>query len=446
MVYGMDSYDLDFPDGLYDITLQFCELYFKEKGRRLFDVLIQNKTVLKEFEILAEEGFGHAVEKSFNKIRVKNGKIHLKFLRTTDNPSLAGIIICDSGTKKIIRKINCGGNVYKDYEADPGMMLIKTEKVRDLYVGDFYDDWARSEFGPEVAKSLAELFTKLDGGPFSTRAKITKLPRPAAWIGGPGGISVNNNSWDKEKEKYAFVDEMSALRPKIVGSGNLDRFDYWLNSFQFLKSIGEIGCTRGNLDKIIVEIDQVETSGIKKELAEKALEIRIELARQWEKMMTLLLQTVSTPGELGTVANCEQHVRRNNRGPRFLDFHDKKLTELIEKPLPESVNPTTSYVGSAKIIVPTQRSHIKQGEKLSITVILLDKNQPGSATLFWKEMGTEDYSKTPLKHKARSTYTVTLPPATGDAIEYYITAEMTGGLKLFWPATAPQLNQTVVIN
>lgn len=44
---------------------------------------------------------------------------------------------------------------------------------------------------------------------------------------------------------------------------------------------------------------------------------------------------------------------------------------------------------------------------------------------------------------ARAVYEAKLPLAQDD-FEYYVSAETAGGNQLIWPATAPQLNQTVV--
>ncbi|MCK4820011.1 hypothetical protein KA005_29875, partial [bacterium] len=363
-----------------------------------------------------------------------------------DNPSLAGIVIKDSKTSDIVRKVNCGGKHYKDYTTGPGLLHKKEQKSRDLPVEDFYLDWAGAEFGENVAESLAKIFIKLDGGEYSPRKKETNLPRPSDWIGGPGGILINKNPWNQEKDRYSFVEEMGALRSRVSGAGNLYRFDYWLNTFRFLRAVGEIGCMRGGLDRIMEKIESTKDGSKQDELARKAVEIRITLARQWEKMITLLLQTVETPGELGTVANCEQHVRRNNRAGRFLDLHDEKLEELLGEPLPAGIHPTTKYQGKERIIVLTRRSRLEKGEILTISVILLDNKQPRSTALYWRSMGENEYQKFVLDHEGRAVYSVTLPAASEDDIEYYIEAVMGNGNILYWPATAPELNQTIVVN
>jgi hypothetical protein len=50
----------------------------------------------------------------------------------------------------------------------------------------------------------------------------------------------------------------------------------------------------------------------------------------------------------------------------------------------------------------------------------------------------------PLQHAGRAVYSVECPDVR-DSLEYYLTAETAGGRQLAWPATAPALNQTVVI-
>ena len=447
MAYAMNDYYLKVPNGEYDLQLKFCELYFYEAGKRVFDIKIQDKLVISDLDIYKEVGFSTAFDKKVKNIKILNGILHIKFDRKQDNPSLTGIVIKDSKTSAVVKKINCGGKRFKDYETGPGLVQKKVQKSRDLPVEDFYKDWSMAEFGEEVTEPLANILIELDGGEYSPRKKETNLPRPSDWIGGPGGIKVNRIPWEEEKVKYNFVDEMAMFRGDINGAGNLSRFDYWLNTFRFLRSVGEIGCTRGSLDQVMEEIKENKEVSKMRALAAEAVKIRIAMARQWETMMTLLLQTVETPGELGTVANCEQHVRRNSNTDRFLDLHDQKLVEVLGKPLPSEIHPAQDYRGEQRLIVLTRRSRMEESESLQIPVILLDKAAPRSAALYWRYMGNGSYRKISLDHLARAVYSATLPPASGsEDIEYYIEAEMADGKKLYWPATAPELNQTVVVN
>jgi hypothetical protein len=79
-------------------------------------------------------------------------------------------------------------------------------------------------------------------------------------------------------------------------------------------------------------------------------------------------------------------------------------------------------------------------------VIVLDNERPKSAALHWRPMGHGGWRTIPLRHVDRGVHTVTLSPAKGDGIEYYIQATTSKGQRLIWPATAPEMSQTVVIH
>lgn len=88
---------------------------------------------------------------------------------------------------------------------------------------------------------------------------------------------------------------------------------------------------------------------------------------------------------------------------------------------------------------------VKQGESLTLKVIVLDHERPAAAALHWRPLGQGAYRQIALSHVARGVHRVTLPPAGDQSFEYYITATTAGGQQLAWPATAPQNNQTVVV-
>ena len=88
-------------------------------------------------------------------------------------------------------------------------------------VEDFYLDFARANFGDTVADPAGQLLAKMDG---------VHLPQASDWKNGPGDLVPNAAPWSEVKPRYAFVDELAALRPQVNGAGNLERFDYWLNT------------------------------------------------------------------------------------------------------------------------------------------------------------------------------------------------------------------------
>lgn len=426
-----EGYQLEIPNGTYTVTMKLVEPTFDAVGKRIFGINIQGKTIFDRVDIFEKAGKGRALDLDAKEVRVVDGRLNLQFIRITDSPCIAAISVIGmtDGVNQIpgqpyTRKINCGGQVWKDYEADQVASVTGIPgEQRSLGASAFYDDWTATNFGPEAATEISELFKKLDGKAF---------PEISGWGAGPGRVSVKNNPWVQEANRYTFVDIMEAIRPKIKGSGNLERFDYWLNTFRYTRAMAHFGCTVGELNQIMKGPDVDK---------KRALAIRQELARLWVEMIRFQIAAVDTPGEMGTIANLEQQSRG---AAQLLTKQDAALIKLLGTELPASCQPSKAYEGPARIIVPTVRTQVAPDEKLTLKIILPGVNQPISANLYWRTMGSGNYKAVPIKHIARSVYTVALPSTNKD-FEYYIQAGGTNGTKLMWPVTAPKLNQTVIV-
>ena len=149
--------------------------------------------------------------------------------------------------------------------------------------------------------------------------------------------------------------------------------------------------------------------------------------------MACQIATVSTPGELGTIANLEQHSRVQ---AKYLTGFDQVLTAALGKPLPEQCIPSDEYSGPAKIIVPTVRTSAAKGEKLELRIIALDKRPVKAVTLQVRPLGDGQWHEIAARHVARGVYEAAIPAAADD-FEYDIVAETADGKTLHWPAAAP---------
>jgi hypothetical protein len=429
--WGLDSYNLTVPDGNYTVTLQFVEPAYAAAGKRVFDASIQGRQVITNLDIFAKAGQNKALDFSFPDIAVTNGTLRINFGTIVEFPCIAGIVI--SGLTKagnqiksepFTRKINCGGGKVADYEADRtgAVGLPPADKSRAMPIEDFYIDFARANFGGTIAGAAGKILAKIDG---------VNMPRVSDWKTGPGDLVANNAPWSEVKKQYAFVDELAVLRSQIKSPGNLERFDYWLNTYRAMAAMAEAGCVRGQLDKAVAGKNY-----------NQALTERIALAKAWTRLLTLQTAIVSTTGELGTIANLEQHTRRR---AHFVDGHDAELIKALGAPLPGEAQPGGDYTGPSRIVVPTVRTQIEPGESLNLKVILLDDQPVKTAALLWRKLGRGGFTKVNLRHISRAVYSVTLPEAKGD-FEYYIEAGLANGNEMNWPATAPALNQTVIVN
>jgi len=415
--YNMEAYNIEVPDGVYKVTLKFNEPNYNAAGKRVFGVKLQGKPVIDSLDIFARAGKNKALDFTFSGIPVTDGWLRIAFEKQVEYPAIAGIVV----EGKIVRKINCGGAAYLDYEADSVDHTANPLRNRTMPVDEFYVDFARASFGDAVAQPAGLILAGIDG---------VNLPEPATWQKGPGGIKAEPAPWTEVKKRYAFVDDLAALRTKVEGPGNLERFDYWLNTYRYMAALAEAGCLRGELDKAVAANDFT-----------RALPVRISLARAWERIIALQIAATGTPGELGTLVNLEQH----NRGSlRFLGAHDDAIAKALGKPLPESIEPAKVYCGPARIIVPTVRTLAGKGESLNVKVIAIDQQPFKTVSAFWRPLGEKKFRQVRVAHVARAVYAMSLPPFQAD-IEYYIQAETVAGKRLVWPVTAPDLNQTVVV-
>lgn len=417
---GLRSYAVPTPNGTHAVTLKFCELVHNEKGKRVFTVKLQGRPVLEDFDIFAEAGRGKAIDKAFKEIPVTDGWLVVEFVPTIGEPCLAGL---HDQAPYGGHGYNCGGPAWAAYAADPP---AKPAAGRYLPVDDFYRDWAVQSFGDSVGDKIGAVFTRIDGN----------LPRPSNWIGGPGGIFPDARPWEQVRREYAFVDELAALRSQIRGAGNLERFDFWLDTFRYLRANGRLDCLLARQNEVMAELKKQTDDGARRAYARNhALPVRIEIVGALREVYQHLLATVTNASELGTIANWEQHSL-----PGLLAPGDE-LAKAFGEPLPPEAMPTQEFTGTPRLIVPVARTSAKHGEPVVLKVTVLDR-KPASPVLCWRPMGTGAFRQVPARHRDRGVYDVTLP-AGEDEVEYYIEADSSAGMLRF-PASAPELNQTLI--
>ena len=63
--FDMQKYQFDVPNGYYRVTLKMAEIFWKEAGKRIFNVFIEGNPILSHYDIFAEVGYATAVKKIF---------------------------------------------------------------------------------------------------------------------------------------------------------------------------------------------------------------------------------------------------------------------------------------------------------------------------------------------------------------------------------------------
>ncbi|HTY58188.1 MAG TPA: alpha-glucuronidase family glycosyl hydrolase, partial [Bacteroidota bacterium] len=227
----------------------------------------------------------------------------------------------------------------------------------DFPVGDFYRDWAKRNFGGDSSDAIASIFNRLDGGPlFRPAAGLrTWMPRPADWIDGPGGIKADTLVWEKRSADYLFVDTLESLGETISAPGARERFGYWLGMFRYLRSAGKFSCTLGEIQRLAEKASKDSTGG-RSAYWERFVSLRKRQILELDEVLTHLVETVSTKGELGTIANWEQHIRELS-----LEKPAARIENLMGRSLPDECRPSGRLLDVKRMIVPTVRNTLRRG-------------------------------------------------------------------------------------
>ena len=141
------------------------------------------------------------------------------------------------------------------------------------------------------------------------------------------------------------------------------------------------------------------------------------------------------------MANWQQHLL-----PNLLIKPGEELTRVLGEKLPGDAEPSMSYDGPARLIVPTARTSLAAGEDLRLKVIVLGSEKVENAAVYWRPLGKQQFESVPLWHVARGVYSAQIPAGhiRETDFEYYVQATI-GPDRITFPATAPVMNQTVVV-
>jgi hypothetical protein len=144
---GSFSYDIPLAPGVYELRLYFAETLYGENNAagggetsRLFDIFINGKRVLQDFDVIGEAGATTADIRAFKDIMpAADGKLHLRFEKAT-NPAFVNAIEITPGTPGRLRPVRI---VSRDHEyidsqgrtwepdryARGGQLVVRTQPV-----------------------------------------------------------------------------------------------------------------------------------------------------------------------------------------------------------------------------------------------------------------------------------------------------------------------------
>lgn len=278
-----------------------------------------------------------------------------------------------------------------------------------------YRDWSQRQFGPEVSSEVATLLSEYDG----------QVPTPTGWTEwGPGEVLNNPTPWTDLQSTYSFVDDLEALRDKVIGKANLGRFDYWLRTMQLLRVMAEFGTVRYDFER-----------AMENSLYEEALDRMKALARLHERVTTLQLERAKNASDIGEIIQ----FQLVNWKAIILDRFENTLRNGLGRPIPTDAYPTSDYHGTPRVFVSPARGSIRKGETLSVTATVLGTDITPKVLV--RPLGAEDYQELTMETVAKAVYRVELPLQSRD-FEYQVSVA-TPSATLRWPMTAQ--DHTVVV-
>ena len=235
------------------------------------------------------------------------------------------------------------------------------------------------------------------------------------------------------------MDELAALRPLVRGAASLERHSYWLETFRYLRAMGELRCASARLRAAVAAIRSAPTATERRQQAEAALAPLRAMVPLAARVMEHLYGTVSTRGELGTVANWQQHVL-----PRVFEQPAREIELALGRDLPADARLGRTYGGPERLVVPTDRTALEPGEPLRLDAIVLGNASAKSVRLAWRPMGAGAWATVPFAPAGRGVWRVSVP-SPGSDFEYAVEAVSPADTSLRVPAAGRDAPRTVVV-
>ena len=248
------GYEVPLPDGVYDVTLHFAELYWQHIDRRVFDVTVEGQyLIVHDFDIYQKVGRYAATQWHLDRVMVMDGKLDIDFVTALDNAKLSAIeivestFLCQQPQQSI--RVNCGAysemnfggysfltdqyftstnstTYYKNTTADIAQTthdeLYKSERTGNANLGSFSYHIPVSNGDYEVVLHFAEIYWGAPGGgPGGSNRRVFDVDIE----GTPSLINydINQQAGPMQAQTETFTVTVSDGNLDIVLSADKDR-------------------------------------------------------------------------------------------------------------------------------------------------------------------------------------------------------------------------------
>ena len=109
--YGSFSYAIPVSNGIYDVTLKFVEKAFSSKGKRIFNVFLEDHQVIENLDIYSAAGKNVSLDFTFRG-SVSDGVLNLNFVPSVGDAQVSAIRVNKASSSP---PVNPNGKVKKYY-------------------------------------------------------------------------------------------------------------------------------------------------------------------------------------------------------------------------------------------------------------------------------------------------------------------------------------------
>jgi hypothetical protein len=88
--WGDVAYNIALPNGIYDITLLFAEIYQTQPAQRVFNVSVEGKPIISNLDIWSEAGANAAYDVTFT-VMLVDGELNILLQKIADNAKISAI-------------------------------------------------------------------------------------------------------------------------------------------------------------------------------------------------------------------------------------------------------------------------------------------------------------------------------------------------------------------
>ena len=195
------TYNVPVPNGNYEVTFYFAEMYFNAAGKRVFSVSLEGQTVLQNFDIWAVAGQYAAVQRTFA-VAVTNGVLNIVATASVNNATFSAIQILQKTGDLYLHAVLTLPSYAVDYNGTGSVVVpLIGDASHTHQPGHNLKTWTWTE-GTTVLGTAADINVAFPIGTHTVTLTITddnSPPRTTLWQWHLHRLSGERRPWTSDQ-------------------------------------------------------------------------------------------------------------------------------------------------------------------------------------------------------------------------------------------------------